>query len=72
VIADNIDFLERGFANVVEWAKANGLPSVLLAGAEQLPRSMTVLTEEEEGEADQAQGDGATGAPRTLEPGAER
>lgn len=39
MIADNIDYLERGFKNVVEYGKANGIPGILLKGAVELPRS---------------------------------
>ena len=48
MIADNLDYLERGFKNIVEWGKANGIPGILLRGAAQLPRSEVVVTEGED------------------------
>jgi len=47
LVADNIDYLESGFKNVVEWGKANGIPDILMKGAEQLPRADTQVSEEE-------------------------
>jgi hypothetical protein len=46
VIADNIDWLERGFKNVVEWGKANGVPDIMLQGAETVPRSDVTVSDE--------------------------
>lgn len=45
IIADNLDYIERGFKNVVEWGKANGIPDILLRDVEQLTREQTTVEE---------------------------
>lgn len=45
MIADNIDYYERGFRNVVEWGKANGIPGILMKQAVELPRSEVTVTD---------------------------
>ncbi|KAJ1635533.1 DNL zinc finger-domain-containing protein [Pavlovales sp. CCMP2436] len=54
IIADNIDFLERGFKNVIEWGKANGVPGILMEGAEQLARHEILIEDMVDSKADGA------------------
>lgn len=50
IIADHLDYIERGFSTVVEWARSKGIPDILLKDLAEISPDDTEVSDQRSGE----------------------